>query len=367
MKPDAKVKNWEVGSNWFLNPSSASNDECSPVPSCPSMDKVALLSTCRSAIGLCLKDIGRLKVALVPSFTCHSVIAPFAKLGMKVIGYPVKKDLSIDWDGVAALVDEHSPDVMLIHGYFGFDTTQNWHSPISELMKRGTAVIEDMTQTMFSCYEHIASDYKVGSIRKWMPIPDGAFLANLDAGCLDEDIELSKAKLDALMSKGEYIYYGTGSKACFMQKFADAENLLDSRSIPRSMSRISYSLMSNTDIAELKRARRDNYNCLASRLREHAELKVIRPELKGDEVPFLLPVYVEKRRSEFQTFMAKHNVYPTVIWRCPDELEHNIDSVSAYIYDSILCFHIDQRYNVGDMKIVGDIVDSYFSLNKSYE
>jgi len=298
---------------------------------------------------------------LVPAFTCHSVIVPFKHLGIEVNPYPVKTDFSIDWDELLDLADKCSPDAILIHGYFGFDTTTDWYKPIRFLSEKGITIIEDLTQTMFSSYGFVASHFKVGSIRKWMPVPDGAFLKGLKIQNLTEDKELADAKWNAMIAKGEYIFIGMGIKSEFMPKFSEAEALLDSRAQTYAMSKLTYALIGRTNFDEMKSIRQTNYAQLVACLQKHPEIKIIRPQLNEKEVPFLLPVYIEKSRTEFQKFMAAHNVFPTIIWKCPEEFNGRINQDAEYIYDHILCFHIDQRYDASDMKMVGDIVSLYFN------
>ncbi|MCM1142818.1 MAG: hypothetical protein NC453_29980 [Muribaculum sp.] len=354
-------KNWEVGSTWYVRPTMPIYDESIDKQIDAQCRGTTFLSTCRSAIREILTTDRDVKRAFVPAFTCHSVIAPFNAMGIEVIPYPLKKDLSIDWNGLLDLAEKFSPEVILIHGYFGFNTTEGWYNPIGVLSRKSITVIEDLTQTMFSNYGFIASHFKVGSIRKWLPVPDGAFLKGLKIQNLTEDKELSDTKWEALLAKGEYIFAGKGEKSEFMPKFPEAESLLDSRNQAHSMSKLTYALIGRTDFDNLKSIRQSNYAHLVERLATHPQIKIIRPHLDDSEVPFLLPVYIEQNRSAFQKFMAEHNVFPTIIWKCPEELSGRINQDTNYIYDNILCFHVDQRYDATDMERVGDIVDLYFN------
>lgn len=354
-------KNWEVGSTWYVRPTMpVYSEDIDKRIDAQHLD-TTFLSTCRSAISEVLNTVKDVNRVFVPAFTCHSVISPFDAMGIEVLPYPVKKDLSIDWDGLLDLTEKFSPDVILIHGYFGFNTTKGWYNPIGILSRKGITIIEDLTQTMFSTYGFVESHFKVGSIRKWLPVPDGAFLNGLKIQDLTEDKELSDAKWKALLAKGEYIFADKGAKSEFMPKFSDAENLLDSRDQTHSMSKLTYALIGQTDFGYLKTIRQTNYAHLVERLAKHPEVKIIRHQLEESEIPFLLPVYIEQNRGEFQKFMAEHNVFPTIIWKCPEEFNGRINQDANYIYDHILCFHVDQRYDAADMEKVGDIVDLYFN------
>lgn len=351
------AKNWEVGSTWFANPDQdlKTSTDLSEHP-----DNVVFLSSCRSAISAVIDKVGANGVAFVPAFTCHSVVEPFVKKGYKVYAYPVNKDLTIDWSGLNAMVSEYKPDIILIHSYFGLNNTADSNKYLPALRNSGVTIIDDQTQTMFSAFEHIDADYSVGSIRKWLEIADGAFVSNVALQDISEDKEYSDTMQKALALKGNYIYKGEGRKEDFMPLFSQARQILDSRNKAYKMSEYSKAVLSTVDWKNFKKIRRDNYNYLADRLAKHPEIKVITQKAADDEVPFMLPVYIEQNRSEFQSYMAKHNVYPTIIWTRPENLTDNYQAKSDYIYNNILCFYIDQRYDLTDMQRVADIVDSYF-------
>ena len=50
------------------------------------------------------------------------------------------------------LVNEHSPSVIFLNGYFGFDGLQGIRKHISSFRENGIFVIEDITQGLFSKY-----------------------------------------------------------------------------------------------------------------------------------------------------------------------------------------------------------------------
>lgn len=350
--------NWEVGSTWF--PTDAPMLQPDAISDYSDGKNITFISTCRSGIASILDTLPRNGTSIVPTFTCHSVVQPFTKRGFDVIGYPVTPNLSIDWESIIKLAKEYNPNVILIHGYFGFEYSTNSAACIHELREKGCIIIDDFTQNMFSDIERVPSDYIVGSIRKWLPIPDGAFVSRLIFDKLAEDKELTEAKVSAMSAKHQYIFEGLGNKADFMSLYKTAENLLDSRKDIFAMSSYSHSVIAALDKLRFCKTRRENYSYLACRLARHHEIDVIHPNLSSTETPFMLPVMVRRKRGDLQKYLAQRGVYPTIIWKCPNELEENISPLSKSIYDNILCFHIDQRYDLNDMKRVADITDSYF-------
>lgn len=356
----------EIGSYFFLAPHSM---DSFPKRSLKQPDILkageSYVSTCRSAIGLCLDQLGtKKKVALLPSFTCASVLHPFLKRGYKVYPYPIGRDLKIHWEQFKKVVDKLKPNVILTHPYFGFNTTEELRNHIAEFRANEKIIfIEDMTQSMFSGFKPLPTNYHVGSIRKWMPIPDGAF-TTAPFFCNEEDKELVEAKIKALTEKGYYIEKGIGDKDTFRKDFRIAENILDSREKAYSMSSVAREMVAHTNIKRIKDCRWDNYHYLLCHFMNDATLSnkfdVISTELSGDVCPFHFSVYVKEGRRELQQYLAKNDIYATVIWGCPEEFEALINDDTRYIYDHILCFHVDQRYNVDDMGRIIEKLKKYY-------
>lgn len=359
----------EIGSTYYLAPHST---DSFPKKSLrlPNILKAgeSYVSTCRSAIGLCLDKLCvERKVALLPSFTCESVLHPFLKRGYEVYPYPICRDLKINWGQFKSVIDEIKPSVILTHPYFGFNTTEEMRAHIAELRVNDRIIfIEDMTQSMFSGFKPLPTNYHVGSIRKWMPVPDGAF-TTAPYHSNEEDTELVEAKIKALTEKGDYILNGNGDKESFRKDFAIAERILDSREKVYSMSSVACEIFAHTDIEGLKDNRWMNYQYLLDHVINDSvfsnRIEVIQRDLTGDVCPFHFSVYVKEGRRELQQYLAKNDIYATVIWGCPTEFEALINEDARYIYDHILCFHVDQRYNVDDMKRIVNTLSDYYKEN----
>lgn len=356
----------EIGSTYWLDPKSI---EGLPMKSIKSPHILgadeSYVSSCRTGIGLALDELrANNKVALLPAFTCESVLDPFVKRGYEVHPYRIDKSLSINPDSFIEDVRRYNPSVVLVHPYFGFDTTNAIRDVIQPLRQEGIIFIADMTQSMFSSFKPLRVNYYVGSIRKWMPIPDGAFTTAINRNT-EEDEELVDAKLKALTEKGDWILNQVGSKEQFRQDFVKAERILDSRMEAFSMSSVSRELYDRTDIAQMKQQRYDNYFHLQHFLTSDAVLRNNLDSvliMENDKVcPFHYCVYVKEGRKELQQYLASKDIYATVIWACPKEFESEIDEICKYIYEHILCFHIDQRYSEMDTERIVKELKEYYS------
>lgn len=359
----------EIGSTFFLVPRSTNSYPKKSLRQ-PNILKAgeSYVSTCRNAIGLCLDKLGvERKIALLPSFTCESVLYPFLKRGYMVYPYPIGRNLKINWEQFKSVIDEIRPSVILTHPYFGFNTTEELRTHINELRDNDRInFIEDMTQSMFSGFKPLPTNYHVGSIRKWMPVPDGAF-TTAPFHCNEEDTELAEAKIKALTEKGDYILNGKGDKEAFRKDFDIAERILDSREKAYSMSSVAREIFAHTDIEGLKNSRWINYQYLLEHVINDSDLsnriEVIQQDLTGDVCPFHFSVYIKEGRRALQQYLASKDIYATVIWGCPAEFEALINEDARYIYDHILCFHVDQRYNIDDMKCIVNTLSDYYKEN----
>lgn len=322
------------------------------------------ISTCRSAIKEIL-DENELtisnKVALVPAFTCYVCVKPFVEKGYKVYPYPINSDLTINTSGLLDYVSKYNPSVILVHSYFGLNTLETTSEFFDEIQNKGVLVIEDLTHGMWGDYEHLNTPYHIGSIRKWLEIPDGAFICGLkkDLSQLAEDAFLVNAKVKGMMEKQTHLINNTIDNK-YRQMQIEAETILDSRNESFKMSGLSVGLLNDLDVETFKDVRRNNYNKLNQLISLIPQIALILRECKEDEVPFMVPVYVPDQRRELQKYLVENKIFPTIIWGCPETIKDDIDDVAGYIYDHILCFHCDQRYDLDDMERIASTINMYY-------
>ena len=355
-------KSKEIGSYFELNPS----DICSTVymkKDFNSLGEEIYISTCRSAIGMALRDINpSLKIALLPGFTCHAVVQPFADMGYEVIPYFINDKLEIDFEDLNSKVNKYKPSVILFHDYFGFDSNVKMRiNGLSEKLKeRGIKIINDQTQSMFSTYDIIEGNYYVGSIRKWMGIPDGAYIKGAKINSLyDTDNELEIAKIEAMTYKYKYLLDNEGTKEMVLKNFKNAESILDSREEPYSISNTSKVLLEQYNIDTMKKTRQKNGQTLLKMINGVTNLDVPFKEVGKKEVPFYIPILVKQKRKELQRYLADNNIFATVIWGCPEEYKNELSVETQNIYEQILCIPCDQRYSVEDMEYIGSLISKF--------
>lgn len=358
----------EVGSNFWITPEDLKQDFFSEIDiaqfGCDYSD-YAWFSTGRSATSYVLNTIELRnpdvkKVAVLPPFTCHTVIEPFLQRGYEIHTFHVDRNLMSTASDLLDEVEKHQASVILFHRYFGFDTVKDIDTIVPQLKRKGVVVIEDCTQCLYSSFHKSDADYYVSSIRKWCGVPDGGFAICKDGSFANkpsqQDRKLQDAKKAASILKYEYLFERKGDKSIFLTKYREAEDILDSQKTFFTISELSKSIQCNLNIQQLKSKRRKNFEIIANGLADAKNIKVIFSVLNEDEVPLYCPILCEDRQA-IQTILVKNSIFAPVVWSkadcCPQ-----VDADTDYIYEHILCIPIDQRYSIDDMERVVSVIKS---------
>lgn len=348
----------EIGSNFWIKPSEGHKgiQLGTPYQFGYYGNDYVWMSTGRSAIRLVLKTIEERnrdckKVALLPSFTCHTVFEPFIEFGYEIHTLPLNIDLRISSEDIVRHQELYNASVVLIHRYFGFDTMPDFNQIVTSLQKKGVVVIEDCTQCLYSSFSISNADYIVASIRKWCNVPDGGFAICREGVFTNKpiqtDIKMVETKRIASELKYQFLFEGKGDKPTFKAKYREAEQLLDNQDKYYAIGELSAAIQAELDVEQLKKKRRDNYKQLLGGIQNTAGIKVIFNSLSDNVVPLYFPILVEDREA-IQVFLADNDIYAPAIWpkaeNCPQ-----VGEVANLIYEKILCIPIDQRYDIEDM------------------
>lgn len=358
----------EIGSNFWIRPEDLNLKSSVIMPKqfgCNGSDFV-WMSTARSATSFVLDTIAKRnvnvkKIAVIPAFTCHTVIEPFLAKGYEIHSYHIDRGLLADTSDILEVIKSTGASVLLFHKYFGWDSIKNLENIMPELKRLGVVTIEDCTQNLYSTFERVHADYFVGSIRKWCGVPDGGFAVckegQFENWPQNVDKELEKAKVEASLLKFKCLFEGQGEKQTFLNRYREAEDILNRQNKFYSISNVSTIIQSNLDMESLVNKRRDNFNIIVTCLEkiQIVGVKLIFNSLNENEVPLYCPILCEARKT-VQSFLAKNNIYAPIIWH-KAECSPIVDEDADYIYDHILCIPVDQRYDSDDMKRIGSVLN----------
>ena len=296
-----------------------------------------LFSFCREAIYLIAKkEMANGKKAMLPKYTCDTVITPFLELGYDYQFFPVCKDLTIDIPKAKEIFSAHQPNLIVVHPYFGMDLTKQEQDMLEEMQKSGCEIILDLTQCLFSTMRLPFIKYYVGSIRKWFAIPDGAFLETSDEmGIFDaENEEIVSLQTKAMKLRGEYFQTGdTNVKEESVRLSHEVESLMTRPITPHAMASTSKDILALEDADAQQKVRIENYKRLYEGLKDVKDIELIADISRLTTAPLFFPFRVVDI-SVMQKKLAKKAVYARLIWEKEDR---------------ILTITVDQRYNLSDM------------------
>ncbi|MDO5131374.1 MAG: hypothetical protein Q4D81_00135 [Eubacteriales bacterium] len=315
------------------------------------------LSTGRAAQGMALDEIRRRnpaagRRALLPPFTCHTVVEPFLARGYEIFPCPVDDSLRTAPEALRDAVEVSGADVVLLHRYFGFETLAGCGGVVESLRGKGVVFLEDRTQSLFSGWPALPADYIVGSLRKWAGMPDGGYVFCRE-GLFPEkpdvyDEALTAAAIRASAAKYEYIFHARGEKQAMLDLFAEAENILDSENGVYRISPVSERAFRALDRTALIKRRRANYRVIYEGVRGLPWIRPITGALTDRDVPLYCPLWV-KDRAALQSSLREHRIYAPVVWPRPETLPP-VCGAAEEIYSHILCIPVDQRYGEDDME-----------------
>ena len=348
----------EIGSNFWLNPEEIYDDSKIDLShyGLKGNDSV-LLSTGRAAEQYVLRTVEERnsqlkKVALIPPFTCQTVIEPFRQLGYCIWTYPIDEKLCIKLEQFRRILDKSQAQVVLLHRYFGFDTLKEMESIICEYQAKGVSFIEDRTQNLYSDHPELNTDYTIGSLRKWSGVLDGAFALCREGKFRKKpsqyDEDLKKEKMEACYLKYRYMMGLENNKEEYLLRYRRAEEILDKQQEFYRICPESERIQASLDNETLKVCRRKNYSHLYLGLKEIKPIYALTPELSEGDVPLYLAITLENR-GELQKRLKSENIFAPVVWPLPDNLPFVCDEARDF-YQHILCFPVDQRYGLDDME-----------------
>ena len=352
----------EIGSSFWLSPEKAysATIEVTPKVFGVSGADFAWLASGRSAIAYGIhhrlqQRKAASKKALLPAYTCESVIEPFLNMGFEVRFYSLGENLSWDEEEIKTLILEIQPDFLLFHPYFGFDTLSNTREMVSYCQRQGVTVMEDRTQCLYSDIPLSGADYVVGSIRKWCEAPNGGFIVTKQGRFAEPiapaDQSYEQLFLTASTNKYNYLFHGTGEKSTFLEQYAKAEELLEQQEGFGNPSPLSFGVQGSLNVGELIAKRRENYTILLQGIKDGFGITPLFATLPTGITPLYFPLLVENRKA-LQLHLREHAIYAPVVWPKAEGIFCN--KATDFLYDHLLCIPIDQRYSPRDMARILD-------------
>ena len=320
---------------------------------------VYYLDTGRSAIKISLeKNIKKssIKKAWIPYFICETVIRPFIELGFDIEYYGMGEKL----DNPRGLPNKLNNCVFLFTHYFGKSNVPILKY-IEQCADESVVIIEDCVQSCLSKNTGTKGDYLIHSLRKSLPVPDGAILESnteLDLSISKPNEEFISNKLISKLLKGfniendeEYLFY-----------YKKGEELLDSKIIPREMSAFSKYIFSNLNLNDIHKKRIKNWLALneffnKSSLNTTSLVSVYQND-KNINIPLTYPVKIQnEQRAKILQHLREQKVYCAIHWKLP-KTNNKILLEDYKLSKEIFSIPIDQRLSTDDINSLINILIS---------
>lgn len=233
-------------------------------------------SLCREALfAVAEKYSDTEKVALIPAYTCQTVVEPFAQLDWKIYYYNITRNLRIDTDYLEQLVKRVRPTIVIVHPYHGMELNRIELSVLWKIKQTGCVLLEDITQCLYTNNRPKVFDYFIGSLRKWFKSPDGGFLEtnNLDGiqRPVKENVSFVQKQIDAMYLRSRYFETNDERlKNISIRLSKEAVASVAKGITCHKMSKISLTLMDSENVHQSVNKRFANYNFLFTHINERA-------------------------------------------------------------------------------------------------
>ena len=160
----------------------------------------ALTGNGKQALGLVARALRSrgVRTVLVPRYRCEAMVLPFELEGMRARAVDVGPDLLLKPRALAtALADEPGAAVLHCETY-GNRARGDLADLLVRARRAGRVVVVDATHSLLDRPRLLdgAADVVVASLRKLLPVPDGAVIAWDPAGPLDTPLSAAVPQID---------------------------------------------------------------------------------------------------------------------------------------------------------------------------
>ena len=296
---------------------------------------IARLNTGRSAIWHAFRVTGA-KAIWIPYYQCDTVRDTFIKKGVEVKYYHIDRD----WNPIDLTPADE--EAVLFVNYYGVMS----NARMKELASLSKHPIIDNCQAFFC--QPIEGAMNVYSCRKFMGVPDGAYVIGQGAGKFVDEYPqcYSSDTATFLLMRIEYGCEGKGYEARSVNEHRiDAEDCM-------KMSKLTRTILDGTDYGYIQQKRRENFVYAHEFL---GGVNQLNPLQYYDEntIPMVYPLVVEDDALIQKLFAAKHFQGHWWSYICEEHLEGSFEHwISRYV----IPVTIDQRYGKEELEYLASVI-----------
>jgi selenocysteine lyase/cysteine desulfurase len=285
-------------------------------------DGALLVANGKQALSLVAQDLRDrgVRTLLAPDFYCLTMIQPFQLEGITVRHVATDARALLDSQ---ALADELATGhrVAVLHcEVFGGLAGARLRDVLEAAQAEGVPVVVDVTHSLFAI-SHGPADYLVASLRKLLPVPDGAFVTGLPGrpGVARHELDAMATRWGLIAARRRRdLLTGRGSATDYLDAVDVAEEAMLGARAPASMSRAALQRLSRLDPDALRLARQGNATYLIECLTSSG-VEALNPSTPECGVV----VRVEDAPSVERDLLAAGILCP-ISWPRPPGLRHHI-------------------------------------------
>ncbi|MDY6899993.1 MAG: DegT/DnrJ/EryC1/StrS aminotransferase family protein [Cyanobacteriota bacterium] len=356
---------WEVGSEFdWSNDLVSTIGEAANLPS----DYQLFSTGCASLFGLekILNHKRDKKLRLhLPCFFCMEAASKLTK-AFDISWY---RDLPNEKYPDLDTLDASSGDLVLAVNLFGIKSAQVWQD--WSKANRGVILVEDHTHDPFSSWAlQSQADYAMASLRKTLPIPDGAIIWS------GKNLPLPKAsqtqsdgaykRLSAMLLKRAYLNGGNVSKDTYRQLEIESQDSLDDVENDK-ISDFSANVLSSLDIKQFRERREANIKHFLNLALSNQEKnwQPLFSSWENGSVPFNSIIVCQNRdiRDSLRKYLIGKSIFPAIHWPQPHNGMTSKDLDAIDLSNRILTIPTDQRYCLDDVGRVVTIIKEFFATS----
>ena len=287
-----------------------------------------------------------------PTYFCQSVVEVISRTGLSVRLYkddPTLARPNLQIGGIG------TKDAVLTIGYFGL------RKPLShDHLPAGTLLIEDHSHDLLSSWSRLSSaHFCLASIRKTVPVPDGAVLWSPRGMPVPQPSDLADARqaaifkrLAAMLLKSEYLAGASISKEVYRDLAVSGEDAFR-LTTASTMSAYSQSMLGCFDFESARLARVENFRRFKQQLAKTPHLDLL-PQLDEGAAPFTVMLLFDTgaRRDSVRKLLIMRRIYPAVLWPLEHSPVGDLPSEQIELSRRLMCLPCDDRYSTKDVDAV---------------
>lgn len=299
----------------------------------------------RQALGLVAGELAASGVrnVLVPDHYCDSMTDPFERFMLTVVPVPTAFDTLPEPSALAAALEEVSDSAILFSESFGCTASALLATVLDDARASGHAVVVDRTHSLLAPNSY-AGDYTIASLRKLLPVPDGAWVTGLVTPPVLTAHQGAKLfvelRIQAATLKRQYLNEERDDQA-HRAMFERAEDLLDRLPDTCPMSDASLELLDHLDPKRLRAVRLANADRLTALL-EGLAVRVVNGNGWRNSPSYV--VISTRDVTGLRNHLISEAIYCPIHWPEPRRLLAG----KVWRHD-LLSLVIDQRYTGDDM------------------